>query len=887
MRPLRLVALLILTHACAHAATVDAGRLCANWDGTTLSSLRSLAQPLPGVSAKLQLLDPRTGQPVAPGKFVLQAKLVARNGALFLEGAVTATGTEDAVADLVLRFEGVSFALGNGVDDNMLAGKLLNKLPLVSLRSASDGEDHLGLAIPADAPLVYQFQSGTSAGTASAVPNQAPGTAKAVPAASSVLLKLPLGFTKDAPPALRMKAPFSFVLMGTDPRWHFRSVLAQYYRLFPRQFDRLEKRAGGWFFANEVKNIPNPQHFAFFEGAEDIDGSHDRGLGVYPYSETSSETIFLPGPGLPKDYTEAMQQLDKLDSHLSPALWESAGGGLDPAVKRGGKYSYRCDLREGQGSAYTRQVVALREPINEPLIIEGWSKAEGVTGTGGQPNDYSVYVDCALAQGGYMFGQCALFKPGTHDWEKATYRLVPTGPLSDLRVYTMLRNTKGAAWFDDFRIYRESHPQENLLQNGDFETLGQRMDIQYCRDNGLTDAEGKLRFVITDNLSADVPPDSPLSLLRFACNVDPDWQAPEGRQTPSQRATAMYDSMFKTTKIDGAYIDSVCAWCVWYLNFRRDQWQAVTAPFTYDPATFQVAHHGKLAMVKYLRSLQDRYHPLGKTVFGNMGPSTDAWDNYPVLDIIGIESSIFQDRALMGYHRFGGYHKPVLPMDFMNLHHLDDRATAEEFVLASAQWGEFPSTGRYVREGYQSYGDVCHSYYPALIEMSRAGWEPEPLAEGVAAERFGPSPPAPLPGGEAGTALYYTVRAPQQGRKATLTILKAALDGLKNPVVMDAVQLCPVPAQLTARGLEVPLQDGADELTILRVSSPDNVLPWLLQRAAHHCANASLVRGKSENTDRLKALAHDLRALKPAALGPALTRLRAEQAKVQAEPDSL
>lgn len=855
-RPTHALSLLLLVML---TGPVTAQPLTATWRNRELTGLSLGRMAVPGVTAKLALVDPRTGEPAAADKLALQATLTPRSGALLLEGVVTAAGTEDAVADVILRVEGVSLPTGDGVNDLLLAQSLVNKLPIAPLRTLANGEDQLALAMPADKPYVCEFRS--------------------VPAEKAVLMRLPLGFSTATRPDLRMKAPFGIVLMPTNPRWHFRSALALYYRLFPAMFARVEQRDGGWFFANEIKEIPNPQHFAFYEGLGSVDETHAKGLGMYPYSETSSETIQLPGPGLPKDYDEAMRQMDDLDRAIAPAKWTIHGGGLTTAVKHGGSYAYESKLTDPGGSAYPNQTIVPAEPINEPVVIEGWSKAENVTDNN-NPSDYSIYVDCALKEGGYQFGQCALFRAGTHDWEKATFVIQPKSPLTDLRVYAMFRNRTGTAWFDDLRIYRQGHPDENLLPNGDFEKLSKREDIQYIRDNAIVQANDHYLVSITDNFSADVPPDHPLSLLRFGCNVDPDWIAPEGRPTPAGRVTQMYDNLFRDQPgIDGAYIDSVAAWCCGSMNYRRDQLACASHPLTYDPATFRVGQHGRFAMFKWLQFLQDRYHPQGKTVFGNMGPSTDAWTNYTVLDIIGIESSIFQNHALMGYHRFGAYHKPVLPMDFINLHKLDDRATAEEFVLSSAQWGEFPSTGRYVREGYQSFGDVCHTYYPALIEMSRAGWEPEPLTDGVRAERFGSK-----------DVLYFTIRAPQDPRQAKLTILPEALSGIKQPVVFDAVQLTPVPAKLTKMGLELGWTDGADVLTVLRVSTDANARQWLLDRAGHHCANAAIVRGKTDCSDRLKALAIRVSALKPdgdTRVGAAAQAIATELERVRKGPNDL
>lgn len=843
----------------SQAAIVSDGKgLTANWRADAIMGFQIQGKPLAGVTAKLLLQDPRTGQPASAEKFTLTWTLKSARGALWLEGLITAAGREDAVVDLVLRVEGVSLPTGDGVTDLLLAAKLVNKLPICPLRCLANGQDVLALAMPAEAPYVYKFQ--------------------AWPEQRAVEMRLPLGFTAAAAPLLRLRAPFQIVLYQTNPRWHFRSALAEYYRLFPRAFARKEKRDGGWFFANEVSQIPNPQHYAFFEGQGDLELTHHRGLGMFPYNETGSETIQLPGPTLPKDYEDAMRQMEELERAKTPAGWMTTGVALDENVRHSGSFSLRATSDSPRASCFARQIIVLKTPIAEPVVVSGFSKAENVVSHSGVPTDYSIYVDCLLTDGSYQFGQCAVFRPGTHDWEKAEFVIQPRHPLADLRVYTMFRNHTGAVWFDDVRIFRQSQPEENLLENGDFESLGKRTDIQFVRDNALTDAEGRYRVFITDNWGSDVPPPTPLSLLRFICNVDPDLRAPENRPTPAGRALQMFDALFaRNPGIDGCYIDGAGAWTCWYINHRRDHFPFASHPFTYDPQTYVVGQHGRLAMWKWLRLLQERYHPLGKTIMGNMGPTTEAWDSYTALDIIGIESSHFHDRALLGYHRFGAYQKPVLTMNFINLHKLDERTTAEEFVLASAQWGEFPSTGRFVREGYQSYGDVCHSYYPALVEMSRAGWEPEPLCEGVRAERFGRKEP-----------LYFTVRAPHDARKAQMLILPPALKGLKNPVVMDAVQLTPIPSRMTTQGLQIEFCDGADVLTILRVSSPDNVRRWLLERAALHCEWGARVRAVAEHTPRLRALAQQIRLIRqPREAAPLVTRLQQEISLVKAEPESL
>ncbi len=94
--------------------------------------------------------------------------------------------------------------------------------------------------------------------------------------------------------------------------------------------------------------------------------------------------------------------------------------------------------------------------------------------------------------------------------------------------------------------------------------------------------------------------------------------------------------------------------------------------------------------------------------------------------------------------------------NYLKLHGLDKREIAEAYHLNAAQWGEFPSTGRFVQRAYREYGDVTHAYLPTSKELSAAGWQPIPLASGARVERFG----------ERG-AVYFTVRGAPRTR-ATL-----------------------------------------------------------------------------------------------------------------------
>ena len=93
----------------AHGATVNAGNgFRATWEGQAIRSLSVRGETLPGVATSFRLIDPRSKAPADPAKFRVEAKLTPRDGALWLEGAVIAAGTEDTVVDLHLRIEGVT-----------------------------------------------------------------------------------------------------------------------------------------------------------------------------------------------------------------------------------------------------------------------------------------------------------------------------------------------------------------------------------------------------------------------------------------------------------------------------------------------------------------------------------------------------------------------------------------------------------------------------------------------------------------------------------------------------------------------------------------------------------------------------------------------------------
>lgn len=801
------------------------GGLTAEANGTALSSVSLDGQALPGVSITAVVEDPATGQP-AGDRFTVSGRWRATGQTLRLEGEVRASGSEECAADLVIRVEGATLALGTMAEEPLLLPqKLLGKLPLVSLRI--NGEDSLALAVPPDRLAMFSFRQ----------------------VGNAVELRFPFGFTTNAKPALRMRAPFTCVIYRTDPRWHFRSALARYYALFPALFKPFARDQGGWFFAAPVAELPNPQHFAYYEGGPgDWQLAKARGMGTYPYRESSSATIHLPGKTLPKSYAEAMEQFTALEQRRTLEAWDAQEAfEIDTTVKRSGAQSLLADPGTTGRWVGAIQSVDFKKPYTGPIRVEGYSRAEGVSGE--RDNNYSIYVDVIYDDNTYLFGQCATFSPGTHDWEHSEVVIQPEKPVARLRIFCLLRGRSGKAWFDDLRAGPADQPEVNWMVNPGFEKLGRRRDLQYIRDNVCWNSRDEWVFYITDNLSADVGPAEPMNLLRFTLNVDPD--IPSTPERPATAATefAHYDGVFRNQpEVDGLYIDSVSAWCYGVLNFRRDHWRYNDYPFTYEPGSYKVAPHGRFAMFEYLQALQRRYHPKGKPIFTNIHVNLDAFPLYLVSDVPGIESSLFQDQDSLFFYRASSYQKPLLLLNFMNLHGLDRREIAELYHYNAAFWGEFPSTGRFVQRAYREYGDVTHAYVPAIQEISAAGWQPIPLVSGARAERFGEK-----------DAVYFTIQAPAEAAEETLLIQPEALAGMGTTLAaFDAVRLQELP--LTRRGAQwaLPLVHGGPEVQVVRIMPRAKVAAWLLERARRHALNATRVQGTEGVTAELQALRESL-----------------------------
>jgi hypothetical protein len=132
--------------------------------------------------------------------------------------------------------------------------------------------------------------------------------------------------------------------------------------------------------------------------------------------------------------------------------WRAAPQGFQPAPAggRGGSRALLCVAPDAMGWRGASQTLTLNQPTPAPLVISGWSRAEGVDG--GRDRGYSLYVDLIYADGTPLWGQTADFSAGAHDWERRELTLIPAKPVKSLTLHCLFRGHAGRVWFDDLRV---------------------------------------------------------------------------------------------------------------------------------------------------------------------------------------------------------------------------------------------------------------------------------------------------------------------------------------------------------------------------------------------------------------------------------------------------
>jgi hypothetical protein len=155
--------------------------------------------------------------------------------------------------------------------------------------------------------------------------------------------------------------------------------------------------------------------------------------------------------------------------------WSAYGQGYvcDPVEKHGGSRAVRCANDSAAGESGLSQSVVLDQRTPAPLVVSGWSKAQGVSGD--PDGNYALYLDIAYADGTSLYGQIAPFACGTHDWQSSSVTVRPERPIKSLTYNVLFRYKKGKVWFDDVSLKVLDGPRQTgreVLKNGGFEESG-------------------------------------------------------------------------------------------------------------------------------------------------------------------------------------------------------------------------------------------------------------------------------------------------------------------------------------------------------------------------------------------------------------------------------
>jgi hypothetical protein len=103
-----------------------------------------------------------------------------------------------------------------------------------------------------------------------------------------------------------------------------------------------------------------------------------------------------------------------------PAGWQSFNRGFQgaPGAGRNGSAAIVCENLTDKAASGASQTLVLNRTNTTPLVVRGWSRAEGVSG--GTDSGYSIYVDIVYADATPLWGQTADFRCGTHDGSAAS-----------------------------------------------------------------------------------------------------------------------------------------------------------------------------------------------------------------------------------------------------------------------------------------------------------------------------------------------------------------------------------------------------------------------------------------------------------------------------------
>ncbi|NUQ01325.1 MAG: hypothetical protein HUU35_15885, partial [Armatimonadetes bacterium] len=151
------------------------------------------------------------------------------------------------------------------------------------------------------------------------------------------------------------------------------------------------------------------------------------------------------------------------ESRPSWAQPPAGEGALRQQAIGAGQARYWLQSAFAPQTAGAAQLVTLNQSQPVTLAIEGWSKAEGVSGA--TDGNYSLYVDLIHQDGSPLWGQTAPFRPGTHDWQFGRKIITVDKPVKTANVHLLFRGRGGTAWFKDVRFGIWDEARQEIVEN--------------------------------------------------------------------------------------------------------------------------------------------------------------------------------------------------------------------------------------------------------------------------------------------------------------------------------------------------------------------------------------------------------------------------------------
>ncbi|MCE5238780.1 hypothetical protein LLH23_09850 [bacterium] len=158
-----------------------------------------------------------------------------------------------------------------------------------------------------------------------------------------------------------------------------------------------------------------------------------------------------------------------------------ASGGMAQQALGNGQVHYWLQKAFERKSLGAAQYVTFAQPESRTLAIEGWSKAENVSGN--RDSNYALYVDMTHTGGGNLWGQVATFDTGTHDWQFSRTLITAERPFQGANVHLLFRGHGGTAWFKDVRFGVWDPERRQIVQN----LLGSRFQTADGKTMGAAD----------------------------------------------------------------------------------------------------------------------------------------------------------------------------------------------------------------------------------------------------------------------------------------------------------------------------------------------------------------------------------------------------------------